>query len=312
MSQFIMARFFQGMGLCFIGVVGYAVLQEMFEEMDAVRLISLMGNITVVAPLIGPLLGAIIIHYLHWRDIFYIIAVFACLAVFGLWRFMPETVGVNKRDGTQTPIAPLHLLQILKNYRELLVNRRFVFGALSLGVGTIPIIAWIGTSPLILMQGAHFSVIEYGLWQLPIFVSASLGNIVMRFSTYRMALQRIATIGAMVLLLGLALVSLLPSLLPLSYLGVIIGISIYAFGLGFMTAPLNRLTLFSTMIPKGTASALISVILMLCTGVGNQLVGLVYVSENNTYFGLFCGACGLIFLLSYRAMIGKLSELLAA
>ena len=32
-DQFMAARFFQGMGLCFICVVGYATLQEIFEEM---------------------------------------------------------------------------------------------------------------------------------------------------------------------------------------------------------------------------------------------------------------------------------------
>lgn len=29
---FMISRFFQGMGICFIGVIGYATIQEMFEE----------------------------------------------------------------------------------------------------------------------------------------------------------------------------------------------------------------------------------------------------------------------------------------
>jgi DHA1 family multidrug/chloramphenicol efflux transport protein-like MFS transporter len=35
-DQFLIARFFQGMGLCFIGVIGYATLQEIFAEIQSV------------------------------------------------------------------------------------------------------------------------------------------------------------------------------------------------------------------------------------------------------------------------------------
>lgn len=31
-QQFMVTRFFQGMGVCYIGVIGYATIQEMFEE----------------------------------------------------------------------------------------------------------------------------------------------------------------------------------------------------------------------------------------------------------------------------------------
>lgn len=70
MQQFLMARFFEGMGLCFISVIGYATLQEIFEEMDAVRLMAMMANISILAPLLGPLAGALFVHYFNWRLMF--------------------------------------------------------------------------------------------------------------------------------------------------------------------------------------------------------------------------------------------------
>ena len=53
-DQFLAARFFQGMGLCFIVVIGYSALQEIFAEMDAIRLISIMANVSITAPLLAP------------------------------------------------------------------------------------------------------------------------------------------------------------------------------------------------------------------------------------------------------------------
>src|SRR3990167_7876094 len=119
-DQFLMARFFQGMGLCFIGVVGYATLQEIFDEMDAIRLIAVMANVSTIAPLIGPLVGAIFILYFDWRTLFVIIGAFSLVALWGLWQFMPESVGQIKRDGQQIKQVSLSPRVILTNYKNLL------------------------------------------------------------------------------------------------------------------------------------------------------------------------------------------------
>ena len=44
MEQFMVARFFQGMGLCFIGVVGYATIQEIFADMDMMTGLLITGH----------------------------------------------------------------------------------------------------------------------------------------------------------------------------------------------------------------------------------------------------------------------------
>src|SRR4029079_18246255 len=50
MHQFLLLRFIQGTGLCFISVIGYASLHELFDEISAIRLIALISNITILAP----------------------------------------------------------------------------------------------------------------------------------------------------------------------------------------------------------------------------------------------------------------------
>ena len=84
MTQFLTARFFQGMGLCFIGVIGYATIQEIFAEMDAIRIIAIMANAAILAPLLGPVMGALIIHFAGWRWIYIIIACFSTIALWGI------------------------------------------------------------------------------------------------------------------------------------------------------------------------------------------------------------------------------------
>ena len=57
-EQFVLLRFLQGVSLCFIGSVGYAAIQEAFSEALSVKIMALMANVELLAPLAGPLAGA--------------------------------------------------------------------------------------------------------------------------------------------------------------------------------------------------------------------------------------------------------------
>ncbi|MDF2913981.1 MAG: multidrug transporter MdfA, partial [Pantoea agglomerans] len=57
-EQFVLLRFLQGVSLCFIGAVGYAAVQEAFTESLSIKMMALMANVALLAPLAGPLAGA--------------------------------------------------------------------------------------------------------------------------------------------------------------------------------------------------------------------------------------------------------------
>lgn len=226
-DQFLLARFFQGMGLCFIAVIGYATLQEIFAEMDAVRLIAIMANAAILAPLIGPLLGAIFVHYFNWRFIFVIIGMFALLALWGLWRFMPEPVGQTKHDGEEIKPISLAPKVVAKNYRDLLLNPAVTFGSVALGLVGLPCIVWIALAPVILIKAAHLSVIEYGFWQIPLFGASIGGNWFLQKLTRKGALRKILLIGSMLVALSLLAVIILPLLISSYFLWLMPGLIVY-------------------------------------------------------------------------------------
>lgn len=297
MNQFLVARFFQGMGLCFIGVIGYATLQEIFAEMDAIRFIAIMANAAILAPLLGPLVGAIIIHYTSWRFIFVMIAVGALLAFWGLWRYMPEPIGQMKRTGELIPKVPLSFRNVFNNYKSLLTNRAFCFSVLATGLVGIPCIAWIALAPIIMIVEAKLTVIQYGLWQLPIFGATILGNWALHRWTYKYELKTIILVGSSIMVTGIILIALLPFLFGNDYHYLLPGIIIYFFSLSVASAPLNRYSLFITHVTKGTASALLSLTTMTVGALGVELSNIVYAHHNNLHFGLYCCGISLVFLL---------------
>ncbi len=297
-DQFLIARFFQGMGLCFICVIGYATLQEIFAEMDAIRLIAIMANVSVIAPLLGPLMGAVFIKYFSWRMIFVIIAFPALVVVWGLWRFMPESVGQTRHDGEQIKVVPMSLRAIVGNYKALFLNRSFFFGTFALGMLYLPCVAWIALSPVILVVDAKLTIIQYGLWQLPVFGAYIFGNIILQYMTRQSSIKKLIWTGAVITSTGLISMIILPLIMGNHFVWLMPGLLVYFWGAGIVAAPLNRFILFSTPVSKGTTSALISLITMVIQGVGIEVVNVLYLSHNNRLFGIVCALTGLIFILS--------------
>ncbi len=295
-EQFFVARFFQGMGLCFISVVGYATIQEIFAEMDAVRIISLLANLASLAPLLGPLAGALFIAHFVWQGIFIVIGIFALIALWGLWRFMPETVGTERLDQTIIEAQPLNFASVFQKYWCLLKSPIFLSGAVALGLVCLPIIAWIALSPVMIIKVSHLSVYDYALWQLPVFAAGVAGNLVLRKLTYYCNLKKMIEVGLSISACGLALCYILPVLIAPNFVYLLPGLMVYSFGAGIITGPLNRKVLFSTPISKGTVSALTSLISMAIQAVGIEVASFSYRSQSTPHFGLFCLLTGVVLI----------------
>lgn len=301
MHQFLLARFFQGMGLCFISVIGYATLQEIFEEMDAIRLMAMMANISILAPLLGPLAGALFVHYLSWRFIFIIIAVFSFIALWGLWRFMPESVGQVKRDGSVIPRVMLSPKVVCGNYKKLLKNPTFIFASIGFGLVGLPCVAWIGLAPIVLVTVGKQTLIGYGLWQLPVFAAIIMGNLALRRMTLSCSLKKLLVIGSAIICSGLLLMFILSFGMGEDFIWLLPGLMMYFFGLGVIGSPLSRFILFSTEVAKGTAAALMSMILMSVQALGVQIANALYATHSNLILSGYCFGIGFVYLLLMSA-----------
>jgi DHA1 family multidrug/chloramphenicol efflux transport protein-like MFS transporter len=244
---FIVLRVLQGMGLCFISAVGYATVQEAFEENAAVKTTALMSNVALLAPLIGPVAGAMLTQVWPWRGSFLLIAALAAIALAGLWLSMPETVQRGKTDFSPARMA--------NDYRILFGNRRFVASALCIPLVAMPLMGWIALSPVILVRDAGMRLSTYGLWQLPVFAALIAGNLTLVKCADRWPLGRSVALGRWPLVAGLALCvsgSLLSSV-PCYFL--IAGTCCMAYGEGLAFAVLYRFALTAGRAGKGTVAA---------------------------------------------------------
>ncbi len=261
-------RFIQGIGLGFVVVVSYPLLQECFRETDALRLMAILANIALLSPLLGPLLGSLLLEVMSWRALFVCVGGLAILTWFGLWRFAPETIGVPRVEGGQLAPTPLHLASILASYGELLRNAKFMQGSLALGLISIPLISWIGLSPLLLMHNLGLDAMSYGLWQLPIFGGLIAGNLALNYAASRFDLAALIRLALLPIVGGLLLASA-GALSSGTLMALIPGMVVYSFGMGICNASLYRLTLFASPSGKGTVAAMLGMISIATIGLGS-------------------------------------------
>lgn len=262
-ESFIVLRVLQGMGLCFISAVGYATIQEAYEERAAVRVTALMANVALVAPLVGPVAGSIFITLWPWRNTFALIAALASIALVGLLMYMPETV---ERRQHRLPMA-----QIMRDYKAVFSNRRFLALAFCIPLLVLPMLGWIALSPVILVEQAGMSTLEYGLWQLPIFTSLMIGNLLLMKYTDAWPLGYSVKLSAIPLLLGVALVvGGAFSAWPEYFL--IAGMCFLALSEGLAYAVLYRFALMSSMVAKGTVSASMTMLSMVIYALGVEVL----------------------------------------
>ncbi|MGU0016846.1 MdfA family multidrug efflux MFS transporter [Escherichia coli] len=287
-EQFTLLRFLQGISLCFIGAVGYAAIQESFEEAVCIKITALMANVALIAPLLVRWWARRGSMCCPGRDVCFVCRIGSDLLFFGLQRAMPETA---TRIGEK-----LSLKELGRDYKLVLKNGRFVAGALALGFVSLPLLAWIAQSPIIIITGEQLSSYEYGLLQVPIFGALIAGNLLLARLTSRRTVRSLIIMGGWPIMIGLLVAAAATVISSHAYLWMTAGLSIYAFGIGLANAGLVRLTLFASDMSKGTVSAAMGMLQMLIFTVGIEISKHAWLNGGNWQINLFNLVNGILWL----------------
>ncbi|EKT3982110.1 MULTISPECIES: MFS transporter [Enterobacterales] len=251
-EQYFVARFIQGTSVCFISTVGYVSIQEAFDEKDSIRIMAALTCIVLLAPVIGPVAGAALMAFIHWKLLFAIIGVFGLVAWFLLLFKMPETVISQGREFKPGEV----LSDFIAAFRHPVV----LTGSLAVAFGNLPIITWVALSPVILIEHGGMSPGTYAWTQVPVFSGIIIASVIVanvikdptspRFIWGTVPIQ---FAGLLALLAG-------NLLWPHVWLWSVVGTSFYALGIGLLYPVLFRFTLFSHNLPKGTVSATLNIL----------------------------------------------------
>jgi DHA1 family bicyclomycin/chloramphenicol resistance-like MFS transporter len=152
----MLARFLQGFGGGWAMVIGRAVIVDLAQGPQLVRVLNLVMGIGGVAPIISPLLGAVILQLTGWRMTFWSLAALGILMTLCALFIVPESLPPEKRH-------PGGLREFGRAAKAVLSNRRFVGYVVVASSAFIALFAYVATSAFILQSMNGLSPAAYSI-----------------------------------------------------------------------------------------------------------------------------------------------------
>ncbi|WP_368887684.1 MFS transporter [Proteus columbae] len=151
-NNFLIARFFQGIGAGFCYVVTFAILRDTLAEKQRAKVLSMINGITCIIPVLAPVLGFLILLKFKWPVMFYAMAIYALLifiyCFFGIKETKPKQWTKNKnKNNTITG--------------ESFLNSFFLSRLLISCLGMSVILTYVNISPIVIMQQMHYTTGQY-------------------------------------------------------------------------------------------------------------------------------------------------------
>jgi EmrB/QacA subfamily drug resistance transporter len=203
------ARLLQGIGGAMMMPVGRLAIIRTFPKSELLGAMNFVIIPALIGPLLGPTVGGLMVHWFSWRAIFFVNVPVGLVALFLVYRYMPDYRGSERR--------PLDVIgMILFSCGTALLSWLLeIFGEHTLDPTTAVVMLVLSIS-LLVAYGWHASGIEFPLLKLALF----------RIRTFRTAV-----LGGFATRLG---VGGLPFLLPLLYQ---IGLGLPAWKSGLLMMP---------------------------------------------------------------------------
>jgi DHA1 family bicyclomycin/chloramphenicol resistance-like MFS transporter len=245
------ARLVQAVSMASIAVVPRAVVRDLYSGDKAAHVLSLMGVVLGIAPIVAPLIGSHVHVWLGWQANFVLVALYGVLLWFFVRRALPETL--HKRD-----VRATRPNVIIANYARLLRTPTFAAYMGVAAFGFSGLFAFLAGSAFVFVSVMGESEQGFGL----LFGSVMLGNItgstIGSRIVRRLGIERMVRGGTLLMLVaGLALgaLALLGTRHPLA---VVVPMFVYmvAFMMTMPPATAGALTPFPQI--AGSASSLLS------------------------------------------------------
>jgi EmrB/QacA subfamily drug resistance transporter len=188
----VAARLLQGLGGAMMMPVGRLSIIRTFPKDELLGAMSFVILPALIGPLLGPTVGGLIVHWTSWRAIFFVNVPVGLLALYFVWRHMPDYRGAEPR-----PLDVIGLI-LFSSGTAILSWLLEVFGEHTLDPVTAGLM--LALSIALLAAYAWHSVQN----QFPL----------LRLALFRVRTFRISVLGGFITRLG---IGGLPFLLPLLY-----------------------------------------------------------------------------------------------
>lgn len=144
LSSLLLWRFIQALGGGACVVNSAAIVRDCFSGREAAKVMSTMAMIMMLAPLIAPAVGSVLLYIAGWWLIFVFLAVYAGFLLWLLGTRLPET-----RDTSLPAASPR---QVVRNYASVLRHREAMGYICAVAASFAGLFAFITASPFLYLE----------------------------------------------------------------------------------------------------------------------------------------------------------------
>ena len=154
-DSLIAFRFLQAIGGCAGMVTSRAIVRDLFEVKDIAKIFSTLMLVVAISPIIAPTVGGYVTAAFSWRIVFVILIVVNLIIIAGVYFLLPESKSGN-------PNHSLKPLAVFRDFFVIITNPQFYVFALTGGVASAGLYAYISGSPYVFMNIFRVSEKQYG------------------------------------------------------------------------------------------------------------------------------------------------------
>jgi DHA1 family bicyclomycin/chloramphenicol resistance-like MFS transporter len=162
----IAARVAQSIGMATVAVVPRAIVRDLYAGERAARMLSLMGVVLGMAPIIAPIIGSHLHVWFGWQANFIFVAAYGAIALAWVLSALPETINAKNLRATEPAV-------VLANYRRLLQSRTYIGYVLVAAFAASGLFAFLAGSAFVFIAVMGGGEESFGL----LFGAVMLGNI---------------------------------------------------------------------------------------------------------------------------------------
>lgn len=261
------ARILQGFGAAVGIAISRAIVRDLFEHEQSVRIMNLITIIVTIGPAVAPALGGAILLVSGWHGIFVFMAV-AGFCVLGL-----STIAI--KETVTRDISRIKPKALALSYGSLLFNPLFLSASLVNAGGGGMIFAHATVMPFIMMSRLGLSPMEFGLAMLIPSAAFLFSSVMLRVLMKRFPVPRLVTAG--IVLLGISALStaiLLHAFEP-TFTTVIVPAAICNMGYALLVAPMATAAMAPFGKNAGAAASLLGFTQMTMGLLGSMAMALV-------------------------------------
>jgi DHA1 family bicyclomycin/chloramphenicol resistance-like MFS transporter len=282
------ARVVQSIGGAAGMVLARAIVRDLYDRERSASIIAYLTMAMVVAPMLAPTIGAVLLDVASWRAIFVVATGIGVALSWPIVATLAETRPPEARRIGGTFAGASALLR----------SGQFWSYVLQSTFGISMFFAFIAGAPYFMMSMLGRSATEYGLWFMLVSAAFMAGNLVSGRFSARIGLDRMVLAGALLALTGagLALALLLRGAwTPLALFGPMMAAGL---GNGFSVPNAQAGAVSVDPLLAGTASGIAGFSQMLVAALVSQAVGML---QNGTPYPMagFMAGCALLSLAGF-------------